>query len=49
MFAVYAAHTAPDDSLSALKIGERPEPEVPQIVPTGYRWHRRFPASMPST
>jgi hypothetical protein len=30
MFAVYATHAAPDDPLSALKIGERPEPDVPQ-------------------
>jgi NADPH:quinone reductase-like Zn-dependent oxidoreductase len=29
MFAVYATHAAPDDPLSALKIGERPAPEVP--------------------
>src|SRR5262249_8529633 len=29
MIAVYATHAAPDDPLSALKIGERPEPEVP--------------------
>jgi NADPH:quinone reductase-like Zn-dependent oxidoreductase len=29
MFAVYATHAAPDDPLSALKLGERPEPEVP--------------------
>jgi len=29
MFAIYATHAAPDDPLSALKIGERPEPEVP--------------------
>lgn len=29
MFAVYATHAAPEDPLSALKIGERPEPEVP--------------------
>ena len=29
MFAVYATHAAPDDPLSALKIGERPEPNVP--------------------
>jgi NADPH:quinone reductase-like Zn-dependent oxidoreductase len=29
MLAVYATHAAPDDPLSALKIGERPEPEVP--------------------
>jgi hypothetical protein len=28
MLAVYATHAAPDDPLSALKIGERPEPEV---------------------
>src|SRR5713101_1961983 len=30
MFAVYATHAAPDDPLSALKIGERPEPDVPE-------------------
>jgi NADPH:quinone reductase-like Zn-dependent oxidoreductase len=30
MFAVYATHAAPDDPLSALKIGERPEPDVPR-------------------
>src|SRR5690606_29909208 len=29
MLAVYAAETAPDDPLSALVVGERPEPEVP--------------------
>jgi NADPH:quinone reductase-like Zn-dependent oxidoreductase len=29
MFAVYATHAAPDDPLSALKIGDRPEPSVP--------------------
>src|SRR6516165_528356 len=29
MFAVYATHAAPDDPLSALKVGERPEPDVP--------------------
>lgn len=29
MFAVYATHAAPDDPLAALRIGERPEPEVP--------------------
>jgi NADPH:quinone reductase-like Zn-dependent oxidoreductase len=29
MFAVYATHAAPDDPLSGLKIGERPEPAVP--------------------
>ena len=29
MFAVYAAHAAPDDPLSALKIGEWPDPDVP--------------------
>jgi NADPH:quinone reductase-like Zn-dependent oxidoreductase len=30
MFAIYATHAAPDDPLSALKIGERPEPNVPE-------------------
>src|SRR5205814_3793332 len=30
MFAVYATHAAPDDPLSALTIGERPEPDVPE-------------------
>jgi NADPH:quinone reductase-like Zn-dependent oxidoreductase len=29
MFAVYATHAAPDDPLSALRIGELPEPKVP--------------------
>jgi NADPH:quinone reductase-like Zn-dependent oxidoreductase len=29
MFAVYATHAAPNDPLSALKIGEMPEPAVP--------------------
>src|SRR5437762_2362389 len=29
MFAIFATHAAPDDPLSALKIGEMPEPEVP--------------------
>jgi NADPH:quinone reductase-like Zn-dependent oxidoreductase len=29
MFAVYADHPAPDDPLSALVVGERPEPETP--------------------
>jgi hypothetical protein len=29
MFAVYATHAAPDDPLSALKLGERPDPDVP--------------------
>src|SRR5262245_15158978 len=28
MIAIYATHAAPDDPLSALKIGERPEPDV---------------------
>src|SRR5947209_10416273 len=28
MLAAYAARTAPDDPLSALEVGERPEPEV---------------------
>ena len=26
MFAIYATHAAPDDPLSALKIGDLPEP-----------------------
>ncbi len=30
MFAVYATHAAPDDPLSALCIGEMPEPNVPE-------------------
>jgi NADPH:quinone reductase-like Zn-dependent oxidoreductase len=30
MFAVYATHAAPDDPVAALKIGERPEPEMPE-------------------
>jgi NADPH:quinone reductase-like Zn-dependent oxidoreductase len=30
MFAVYATHSAPDDPLAALKIGELPEPDVPE-------------------
>src|SRR5437660_1681539 len=30
MFAVYATHAAPDDPLSALKVGERPDPDVPE-------------------
>lgn len=29
MFAVYASHAAPDDPLSALVLGERPDPQVP--------------------
>jgi NADPH:quinone reductase-like Zn-dependent oxidoreductase len=29
MLAAYAARTSPDDPLSALEVGERPEPEVP--------------------
>ena len=29
MFAVYATHAASDDPLSALKIGDLPEPSVP--------------------
>src|SRR5712692_4133727 len=29
MFAVYATHAAPVDPLAALKIGEQPEPQVP--------------------
>jgi len=30
MFAVYATHAALDDPLSALKVGERPDPDVPE-------------------
>ena len=30
MFAVYAAEPNPDDPLAALRVGERPEPEVPE-------------------
>src|SRR5262245_3916475 len=30
MLAVYATHAAPDDPLSALKVGEKPEPDVPE-------------------
>ncbi|QEC47982.1 zinc-binding dehydrogenase [Baekduia soli] len=30
MFAVYAARLNPDDPLSALELGERPEPDVPE-------------------
>src|SRR5262245_63296046 len=30
MFAVYATHAAPGNPLSALKVGERPEPDVPE-------------------
>src|SRR5258708_7628244 len=30
MFAVYATHADPNDPLAALKIGERPEPHVPE-------------------
>ena len=30
MFAVYATHAAPHDPLSALKLGERPKPDVPE-------------------
>ena len=29
MFAIYATHAAPDDPLAALRIGDLPEPEVP--------------------
>lgn len=29
MFSVFATHAAPEDPLSALKIGDRPEPDVP--------------------
>ena len=30
MLAVYATHAAPDDPLSALEVGQRPEPNVPE-------------------
>ena len=30
MFAVYATQAAPDDPLSALRVGERPDPDVPE-------------------
>ena len=30
MLAVYATHAAPDDPLSALKVGEMPDPTVPE-------------------
>src|SRR5437016_7027921 len=30
MFAIYATHAAPDDPLAALKIGDMPEPTVPE-------------------
>ena len=30
MFAVYATHADPDNPLAALKIGDRPEPRVPE-------------------
>ena len=30
MFAVYATHAAPDEPLSALKIGTMPDPTVPE-------------------
>lgn len=30
MFAIYATHAAPDDPMSALKIGDLPEPNVPE-------------------
>src|SRR5712672_212743 len=30
MFAVYATHAAPEDPLSALRIGEQPNPDVPE-------------------
>jgi hypothetical protein len=29
MFAIYATHADPENPLAALKIGERPEPNVP--------------------
>ena len=30
MLAVYATHAAPDDPLSALEVGQQPEPNVPE-------------------
>lgn len=30
MFAVYATHASPDDPLAAMKLGEQPEPGVPE-------------------
>src|SRR6476620_5967967 len=30
MLAVYATHAAPDDPLSALEVGQQPEPAVPE-------------------
>lgn len=30
MFAVYATHAAPDDPLAALRIGEQPDPNIPE-------------------
>jgi NADPH:quinone reductase-like Zn-dependent oxidoreductase len=30
MFAVYATHAAPDDPLAALRIGEQPDPDIPE-------------------
>lgn len=30
MFAVYATHASPDDPLAASKVGEQPEPRVPE-------------------
>ena len=30
MFAIYATHADANDPLAALKIGERPEPDVPE-------------------
>jgi len=30
MFAVYATHAAPDDPLTALRIGEQPDPDIPE-------------------
>ena len=37
MLAAYAARTDPDDPLSAIEVGERPEPEVPDG-----QWYKRF-------
>lgn len=45
MFAVYATHAAPDDPLSALRIGEMPEPNVPDgwvRVKVSHAYRRAF-------
>ena len=40
MFADYATHADPDNPLAALKIGERPEPSVPDGWTRGPHLHR---------